>query len=244
MQRAIFASSLDAYSKRARVTPALLVVFPLLLSYAAWEPRALLGWGALLALAAGSGLLLLVTELVREAGQAAQERLFSVWGGNPTATLLRHRDTRFDATKTRRCHEALTAILGVKLPSPAEELSAPTAADEAYAHCVDRLRERTRDKERFALVHEENASYGFRRNLYALRSWGIITSAAGCLSASLRAILVARNQHAADVFAIGCAIVAGVLLLWWCVRVTPSFVWRSANQYGERLLTACEMLYD
>ena len=57
----------------------------------------------------------------------------------------------------------------------AEEQADPSAADAAYNTATSAIRNQARDA-RFALLHKENANYGFRRNLLGLRLWGIAAS--------------------------------------------------------------------
>lgn len=73
-----------------------------------------------------------------------------------------------------------------------QEQADPTAADHSYAAAVAVLREATRDTNRYPLVFAENVSYGFRRNCWAIRPFGIVTSSLAI------GVLIERYVRAGD----------------------------------------------
>lgn len=233
--------ALDTYARRARLAPALLVVLPVCLTVIAWAPDAHIAWATLLSLVATAGVTILVAELVRDTGKRKEVDLIVRWDGLPSVRLLRHRDDGNEHTRARRHRSLEKLIPGTKLPTREDELSAPQAADRAYESCVQHLRERTRDREQFSLLFEENTSYGFRRNLWAMRASGIAISA--CAVAVSAASLFAGDTATRPAqVGITATLANACLLAAWLFRVTPEWVYEAAISYSERLLGACEVL--
>jgi hypothetical protein len=123
------------------------------------------------------------------------------------------------------------------------ELADPDAADELYESCTHFLRERTRDKGTFPLVFAENVSYGFRRNLLGLRPVGITTSLVGLV---IGAFASGATGYRTPYFVVAplSAVVSGGLLLFWIARVNSGWVKQAADAYADRLLGACDTLFQ
>lgn len=232
---------ISLYSLRARVWPAVLVAFPLILILVVTFPDQLAGIRGIGALAASAGLLYLVAHVSRDLGRRLEPGLFTRWGGPPTTILLRHRGPLSEPTR-QRYHKTLGRLVpGMELPSAEEEHNAPERADEVYASCTRFLLEVTRDEKVFNLVAEENASYGFRRNALALRPLGIVVSA---LSVLVAVYLLRQPGEAAALLvlqALAAVVGLGMFLFWWrCV--SPGWVKRAGDVYAERLLGACDLI--
>jgi hypothetical protein len=232
---------LDAYSRRARLSPVLLVALPAVLLSLALVPS-LPDWHKLWPVLAGCGVIILLDQLGRDAGRRLQPDLWASWGGAPATAALRHRGTPNPVLLARR-HEQLGTLMGQPLPTEPEEQQDPAAADHAYAAAVAYLISRTRSRDDFPLIFVENCHYGFRRNLLGLRRWGLQSSAASAIAAALGLALVM-----VDVVDLSAALLVGVLavsvvafVLWQRV-VTPAWVKRAAEAYAERLLEAAERL--
>lgn len=236
------ALGLDAYDRRARLFPALLVALPLALVAAVWTPGGTEAWSPLWLIAVGCGVVYLFADLSREAGKGVEPDLFRQWNGPPTRHLLRHRSDTPTPLLHRR-HQLIEWITGETLPSAGEEDEEPEVADEIYDTCIYVLRERTRDKGNFPLVFAENCAYGFRRNSLGLRSCGVATSA---FSLILLAALITPWLPVSAVLGEPFKIFTGVsclgLLAFWLFIVKPAWVRSKAEAYAERLLAACEKL--
>jgi len=114
-------------------------------------------------------LLMVFADVARRRGKLAEPRLIDRMGGLPSITMLRHRDQTFDAQTKTRMHEALAARLGEPPPTIEQEQADPPAADGFYTRGGTWLRENTRDKKKFDILFNENVTYGYRRNLFALK---------------------------------------------------------------------------
>src|SRR5262249_16715133 len=109
-------------------------------------------------------------------GRKLQEGLYAQWGGQPTTAMLRHSDNRINRHTKARIHDGLRAMgTSFVLPSEVQEEADPHAADMLYASAVDELRRRAKQA-KIASVHRENVSYGFSRNLLALKPAGLSLS--------------------------------------------------------------------
>jgi hypothetical protein len=174
----------NRYSLIARIYPALLALGPALCSALVLFPRLTsnirLGAASTLAVAC---MFYLLASLARSRGKSLEQKLIGLWGGWPTTLVLRHRDTTIDPITKGRYHQALSGM-GVDLPTEAEEIAAPIDADHAYRSATKRLIELRRGRT-FQMVEDENASYGFRRNLLGLKSVAISVAALAAIATGL-----------------------------------------------------------
>jgi hypothetical protein len=230
----------DAYWWRARLAPTLLVMLPAAVLAASFVPVATWPAGAWSLL--GSVVLLLLGSLGRDAGRRSQPRLFAAWGGAPTIQRLRYRDA-VNPLAVDRVHQLLRSMPnGFAVPDRAAEAADPVAADQASEVIVAALRELTRNRKSFPLVFAENTEYGFRRNLRALKRFGILVSVAtlvGCVAAVVPLGLLVMHQVALVFLApLVCAVAA--LYLW--TKADDDWVRIPAEAYADRLVGAVEIL--
>ncbi|TJZ77706.1 hypothetical protein [Paracoccus hibiscisoli] len=164
----------DAYVVRARLFPAVIAVAPaltLLLLAGSWTdpglPEIISSLGIAVLLFAGA-------DLARRAGLRKERKLFAATGGRPYNTeLTRADDSVFDEVSKAEYRAFLAAKVNRQVPSEAEETADPIAAMAFYNACFRWLRENTRDRERFHVLLGENITYGFRRNMWGLKWFGI-----------------------------------------------------------------------
>jgi len=182
------------------------------------------------------GLFMLVGQLGRDRGSQLQDRLFSSWGGRPTTVMLRHRESPFDETTLAKLHAWLASVTGVPAPSKRKESASPDDADEVYDAFVRHLRDATRDKQQYPLVFEENVSYGFRRNTWGLKPYGIAFAAVGTAGAAVNLFRYHNGPNLG--LAIASTMVSAFLLLFWLGWVNPKWVRIPATAYAERLMEA------
>ena len=235
----------DSYGRTARLYPSLICFLPLL-----WHLPLVGGSLALslpegvLAVAVGGAVLYLVAAFARHKGKVAEQKLIVRWGTWPTTILLRHGDNRVDPITKARYHGELGRLANLVMPSAADEQRDPTRADAVYRSATKALIEARRD-ESHALLHKENAAYGFRRNLYGLR--GVALGLAAVLLVgtvgmfllqrgaplSLQSIL--HGLAAEKMWAVA-AILDLAYLACYPRVVTPDFVFESGVDYATALL--------
>jgi hypothetical protein len=223
---------LDAYTRKARLAPAVLAGLPalVLLIAAALKPTAESSQAAALIAA----LTLLICSVVRDRGRRIEPELWRAWGGPPTTARLRWLSPE-ETAATHSLHERVTATTGIALPDPPSEANAPEQADRDYEHAVLVLRERTRDTTAFPLVFAENAEYGFRRNLLGLRPLALAGTAI-TLVASIALIASGNPRYAAPA-----AVALSAAAVWWRL-IRPDWVRLAAERYADRLLGAAVTL--
>ena len=234
--------SLDKYACNARVVPALLVLFPIGISIACLFPEKLAGWDLIVWLGTSAGLAVFLEQLARDRGLHRQEELFKSWGGNPSTAMLRHRESLVNRPTLIRYHEKLSRLVPIKLPALEEEIKDPQAAEAIYESCGDFLRARTRDKEKFQLLFEENVNYGFRRNLWGMKVLALILNA---LSVGIALTQVhpdwLKPAHVRPVVWVALLLDVSFLLVWLFV-INPAWVKSAAEAYAKQLLAAIDVL--
>jgi hypothetical protein len=229
----------DAYTRRARIAPAVLAALPALtvLAAGALAPDRAARIAGILVGSVG----LVIAGLVRDRGRALQPGLWTSWGGSPTLRRLRWRDAD-SREAVRRLHARLNPLLHEPLPDEQGEAADPLEADRRYGEAIAVLRERTRERARFPLVFAENAEYGFRRNALGLRPLGLAIAAV-CLAMScgFAAFGNAELAHRLTRWGIS-GLAAAALAVFWARVVTPEWVRRPAEVYADRLFEAVETL--
>ena len=243
----------DSYDLKARVYPALLTMLPAVATLLAWHPSLLTSnaGAAVLTVINTCGLLFLFAELSRSQGQRAQRRLLKTWKVLPAARILRHGDIVLPAEVKARYHRHLAAQLGSALPTAAEETANPDDADTRYAAAVLWLIEQCRGPAHFLLLNE-NTSYGFRRNLYGLKPFGV----AVCIVALIGPALVLWSRYLPGESQMIASMVAAVTtlkpvtvaalglatigLVGWLSVVRAAWVQEAGELYGRRLLASCD----
>ena len=227
---------IDGYSWQARLAPVLIAALPLVLLGAVGLARlqVIERAAAVLLIAA---LLPLFDQLGRARGRRREPAMFAAWGGQPTTQLLRWRGPVAAGTQARR-HQALERVTGMRLPTEAQEHADPAAADEAYGSAVRTLRTLAAGSH---TVQVENRNYGFRRNLYGLRPWGLLADAVS--AGALAAWTWLSRPGSGQLPLLGA--LAGVdlaLLALWLAIVGESWVREAAWIYAERLIDQVDLI--
>jgi hypothetical protein len=226
----------DGYERKARLYPALIVMAPVLVTVIAIVSEKLSAVQSLGATVAGCGGAFLLSQLARDAGKNGEKALFERWAGLPSVAIFRHRDTRLDAITKARYHKKLvTLVKGTKAPTVEGEEADPVGADQVYTAWSTYLRVSTRDTKKYPLLFQELVNYGYRRNVWGLRTVGIVVSGLSCVVAAGRFYQLYRaageiGQEIAGAFAF-----AFVFLLLWIFRFSSDWVRITADAYAERL---------
>lgn len=226
----------DAYDRGARLAPAYLVFAPAVVFVFAASLGAPEWWSKLGGILVACGGPMLAVEWGRAAGRRKQTALFDRWGGSPTTQLLQFGRGGTEATVRQR-HSAVVRATGTLLPSASEEVADPARATAAYDNAVRVLRELTRDKA-FSLVLRENISYGFRRNLWGRKPFGLTISFAAVAASAVLIILDVLDGT--SVVSVSASVIGGgfgvIALAGWIIVVTPDWVRAAGDAYAERLI--------
>jgi len=238
-----FGLSLDTYTLRARLTPALLVVLPIGIEIIALYPFELTGWNLLLGVFVTCGGTSLLSQLARDRGKKKEPALWKEWGGAPTTQMLSHTKTKYDPYTLARYHKKLNLLLpDIRTPSPEDEKENPKGAEKIYEACTSYLRNRTRDRKEFPLIFAENSNYGFRRNLWGMKPIAIIILIITSFVSLFVGLWIWKKDGSLDTLLIASVIIYVCLLSIWTLIIKNSWVRLAADAYAERLIESCDQL--
>ena len=231
----------DEYTRNARLKPAFIAIIPIaLLSIGLGIKISALATVVITPLAA-LGLTTLMAEFTRDLGKKKEPALFKQWGGRPSTIKLRHTDRSLNVHTRARYHERLQLLLGKQMPDADEEARDLNAADAIYETAGDLLREKTRDTAQYRLLFEELMSYGFRRNLWALKPFALPISCL-CTAVSTGLVVYEGLGTGLELIVGATAVLNWLVLAYWLFRITPEWVRQAANEYASRLLSSLDAM--
>ena len=231
---------MDKYQIIAQFYPSILTVLPALLTVLFWLPAEAKLLTSLISAGTTAGLAYLLMQYGRARGRAVQARMTEQNGGLESTIALRHRDNHIAGPSCDR-YRAFLRGHGLHIPTSEEEKADPAKADGYYRAAADWLRERTRDAKKFGLLHGENRSYGFRRNLRGLRPLGA-TIAVLSLAGTMLGIWLQVGAEHQNLTAYVLAVLQGCGILAWLFVITDAFVEDASWAYTARLFAACDTL--
>jgi len=234
---------LDKYDFGARLCPSLVVLFPIELVCFSWVSKPVDLLKPLIGAGVGAGLSLLLANIARYYGKLTEPKLIEEWGGLPSTIMLRFSDNSLDTETKRRYHEVLGRLVpGAHIPTEPEEQADPTHADDVYKSCCKWLLEHTRDQKLFNLLFKENIYYGYHRNLFGLRPFGIAIALLGMIACFWKVIDEYRSHIAMNPISILCSLTALGFVLMWLFAINSRFVRQAGDAYAMRLLASCDVL--
>ncbi|MBK7913910.1 MAG: hypothetical protein IPJ80_10475 [Saprospiraceae bacterium] len=165
---------IDNYALKARIYPVLIFLAPLILYGCLYSIEfKTITYVVYSALFTGA-LTYLFSQLGRDQGKAREPSLWTDWGGAPSVQILRWSNSLLDSHTKQRYHQKLQSLCPVQnIPDPNYERTNPSESDEIYKAWGKYLISHTRDCKKYSLLLKENINYGFRRNLWGLRSFAI-----------------------------------------------------------------------
>lgn len=240
----------DPYDRNARLYPALLALLPLVVMLVTLYAPSVSTFANIGGIVFSLGGLFMMMNISREMGKRLEPKIFETWGGKPTTILLRHRDNRLDRVTKHRYHKFLSSKIAAKLPDSMQESSKPDLADEFYESATHWLLGKTRDKQKFKLLFNENITYGFRRNALGMKPIGLVTSGVCTLWVLISHDVIQTTGPILNlaVFttlplpAISSLAVSTSMLLAWFLFFTKTSLQTAALTYATTLLRACDEL--
>jgi len=233
----------DRYALAARVTPAIIVLLPVIVAVALWTGG---DWPkTLIAVVSWGGLSYFAGQIARDQGTRRERELWALWHGRPTTRFLRHADSTIPKPAQRRYHAKLRELVpGVTMPTVNDEKESPAAADETYESCVMYLLEQTRDAKRFSLLLSENIAYGFRRNLWGMKAAAIVILVLSIAASAAKLLFYDLSEPIRQIVVLDIVAILFLALLFavWVVRVSPNWIMKAADAYAVRLLSCCDVL--
>jgi len=169
---------------------------------------------------------ILTTRLIRDQGKSFARRYFK--GYPTTVTSLRLRENAGYLVDQRRAK--LEALTGVNLLTKRQEIAKPGDADQRLQHVTDSVRDMMRDQKKFPILWRELKSYGYWRNMLAIKPWGIALSILSVL-APMAVMLILPHGHRS----LQCvAILAGVAgLSFWTIGVRRKRFIAASDRYAD-----------
>jgi hypothetical protein len=232
---------LDAYERKARLTPGLLAFAPVAFAITTLGFKKFPAVAIAVGVLSAAGGTYALSILVGHMGRQAQAGLWDSWGGPPTTRFLRMHEVTTNPAQRDVWRRAIETVTGVTLPSARAEATNPAMADNIILVAVDQIRRLGQDT-RYPLVIAENAQYGFERNLYGFRWAGRVISFA-CTAALLLVLLLTKTSTPHEqTFAIG-ALAAGAtidffFLLAWVLIPSTSRTKAASERYAQQLFQA------
>ena len=224
----------DRYTREARLGPAFLAFFPIVLLLIAWVTELQNLIPGLLTLFCVFGVVRWISHIARGVGDSREVGLYREWGGKPTTTLLRVISGRLDLEtikdKGQIAHilgeighrdiaELIAERKGPKFPTEAKDKAAlhecgdelsdkVDALDALYEPVVAWIRENTRENQ---LLLEENISYGFQRNFFALKTFALVCGFVA-LAIQAASLTLVWMKNPANITPAAIAVSAGIVL--------------------------------
>ena len=181
------------------------------------------------------------SDLGRRMGQGVQARLHS---GEMPEQWYRGNPDIAEAAKDR--YRAFMALqIGSAAPSINEEGTNPHKSNEFYSSAGNWLREHTRDTKKFAILFNENITYGFRRNLLGLKPVALASNVV--VLALCGAVLCFPQSYFEElpnlkekiVVTMTAAILHSIFMI---AAVREASVFEASRTYGRQLILSCETL--
>lgn len=230
-----FLPKFDKYTLFARLFPAIVAAAPAIaLAWAVIAGKEI----KLVQAIAGTALtvlLMVFADVARRRGKAIEPRLIERMGGLPSITMLRHCDTTFEAATKARMHAFLAEKLAEPAPTAEQEAAVPETADDFYRRAGNWLRENTRSKKKFDILFNENITYGYRRNLFALKWPALILNVLIVISSVTYLWLQAGPLDLLPVF-----VIAFLHAAYLAIFSTRSAVEEASRIYARQLLLSTE----
>ncbi|WP_342750853.1 hypothetical protein OH491_03165 [Termitidicoccus mucosus] len=233
----------DPYDRKARLWPALLLVFPVVITIITLLSEKLGLLQQFLAIIIGCGGAFLCTQFARDSGKRKESKLFKKWGGMPSVAILRHSDNQLNPITKLNYHKRLACMVeNTCAPTSEQEADNKTEADKIYEAWSNYLRAMTRDTQKYALLFHENISYGFRRNIRGLRSYGISVSVICIILCGLAFWHTYEATGEIETTRLVSVSISAIFLFLWSFVFTDSWVLIPAQAYAERLMESIETI--
>ncbi|PZE67362.1 hypothetical protein DEJ27_12115 [Curtobacterium sp. MCPF17_018] len=128
-------------------------------------------------------------------------------------------------------------MTGVQLPDASAEADSTADANEIYEDAVARLREMTRDHDRFPRVWSELKQYGAARNMYGAKHVALgVAGVSVLLSAGMTAASWLSLWNVSWIMPVIAGVLDIMIAIAWLLIVTPQYVRVASDRYSDALL--------
>ncbi|MDC1142108.1 hypothetical protein OAU50_03380 [Planctomycetota bacterium] len=233
----------DTYERKARLFPAFLLIFPVLLDATKFLVVNYHHLGAIGLTIGVLAILPLLGGYARTKGKALESEYHGDKKPMPSVVVMRHRDKSLPDLTKERLHEILTRkVPNARSPTIEEELEDPQAADLVYSAWSTYLRSKTRNRIEFPQIFAENCNYGFYRNMAGVRGPGIAIAAMVLAVETILLVGPAKYQMPSNTFGVIVAVVSFIWIFVWLGVARKKSIETPAHEYALRLAEAAEEL--
>jgi len=230
----------DDYDFETLTVPAIVIGFPIAIALAilGFSLSSVLGF-SILGVQALAFMLVPVRALIRSQGKRIESIIFEK--GLPTSDLLKAEKANKSKIRQER-RETVSRLSGVSLAAYSKAHYDREYEREIIDKAVSLLREKMRGRE-FNLLRRELKSYGYWRNMYAIRPVGIASSAISLLVGLLSVNLLSQSSSELSwvVWTVSTAALV-LFLFFWIFLVKESSVQSAANNYSQQFFKSLVLL--
>jgi hypothetical protein len=236
---------MDRYTLRARYYPVIILFFPIIILGVFYSFQFESYVHALTSFGTVSAFTYLFSQVGRDQGKKKEKNLWESWGGTPSVQILRLNNSHLDHHTKQRYHKKLQTLCPVHVvPDAAMESADNLAADQVYSAWTRFLIAQTRDTRKYALLFKDNISYGFRRNLWGLKPYGICLTGLLLVGNYVYWIIATKSLNPIEYPLSFYYSTMGLsfFLVFWMAIVNKNWVKLTAFAYAERLCECSESL--
>ncbi len=232
---------MNSYNLKARVYPVILSLIPIIIIGFIYSLQLQSYYQVLASFGVTTALYFLFSQLGRDKGKALEKKMWMKWGGTPSTQLFRFSDTTIDKHTKTRYHNKLVDLTGIGENVNEEyEISSPNDADDIYKSWAKYLISKSRDTQKNNLLFQENINYGFRRNLFGLKKFAIITIILLMFGSVVYSFIIGNYQFDFSLELVSSEIILTVILLFWVIIIKEKWIKSVAFSYAERLIEVTE----
>lgn len=234
---------MDKYSIHARLYPIAISLLPLGVLHFAYFVEIHNHLKLFTSLVFYTALIYLLSQLGRDNGKRKEKALWNSWGGPPVEQLLSFENIEIDLHTKQRYHQKMLRLIPIE-----KDICVLKLTDEylstMYKSWSKYLITHTRDTKKFDLIYKELVNYGFRRNLWGLKSISISLLVLCIILNYLYNVYLFRFLNPVDFdfnFYIT-EVMLTTLLAFWTFIINRSWVKIPAFAYAKRLLESIDQL--
>lgn len=235
---------MDKYSLNARIYPVVILLLPLVIIGISYSIEYESYFQILSTLGVSAALTYFLSNLGRDKGKQQEPILWEKWGGMPTIQLLSFKNGIIDKHTKRKYHKLLLELSPIEECNIDFENASIDSVSDIYKSWSKFLISKTRDTKQFSLLFKENISYGFRRNLWGLKSISLIIVFLVLLSNYSYQVLnygfLGLSEYPLQFFISETMLV--LLSFIWIFWINSEWIKIPAFSYAERLLESIESL--
>lgn len=175
---------------------------------------------------------------IRNAGKKIELKIFET--GFPTTVMLRADKSGLNKQAEGR-RAQVEQLSGVTLLTYAKAKNNFAEQDECILSAVNKLKEKMRSK-KFNLLRRELKSYGYFRNMLAVKKLGLLLSSVGLVLSVCSFIVPIQGVFHTLVTQIVVIGVCIIFILFWLIGINKENVKSAANRYAEQFFKSLVLI--